>query len=171
MPKDLFRRAPLRLFTSASILALSLCAAAAFAQGTAQPTVNDRQVQTFFNGIALDQQLAEQYSSSAPRSDSDCRCLAVARDADRVAADRCDDTAAIGARRRAMIADSASRSSTPASPVQTVMLVLASLALLAFAFTVLTLAIRELRKDAQQRKRTHRRRVKRRDTSTPAHAS
>jgi hypothetical protein len=58
----------------------------------------------------------------------------------------------------------------PPSPLQTVMLVLASLALLAFAATVLTLAIRELRKDTKQRKRTYRRRVKRRDTPTPAHA-
>jgi hypothetical protein len=59
----------------------------------------------------------------------------------------------------------------PPSPLQTVLLVLASLGLLAFAATVLTLAIRELRKDAKQRKRTYRRRVKRRPTSTPAHAS
>lgn len=161
MPKDLFRWAPLRLFSSASILALSLCAAAAFAQGTAQPTVNDSQVQTFFNGIALDQQLAEQYSSSAAL-DSDS--ATVARDADRVAAIAADTTA-IGTDKRTMIAE------VPPGPVQTVMLVLASLALLAFAFTMLTLAIRELRKDAQQRRRTHRRRVQHRDTSTPAHAS
>jgi hypothetical protein len=178
MPKDLFRRAPVRLLASASILTMGLCSALAFAQGSAQPAVNDRQVQAFFNGIALDQQLAEQYSPPAapapktmakplpapasPALDDDAAMQKLEADLDAaIAADGTED-AADG---RTTIAD------VPPSPAQTMMLVLASLALLAFAATVLTLAIRELKKDAKQRKRTYRRRVKRRDTSAPAHAS
>jgi len=192
MPKDSILRAPARLFAAASILAMGLCAAAAFAQGTASPAVKDRQVQAFFNGIALDQQLAEQYSSPAapaaqvaapqqataqrqpaavaavdvdveePLSADELKMQKLEADLDAAIA---KDDAEAGTDERATIAE------VPPSPAQTVMLVLASLALLAFAASVLTLAIRELRKDAKQRKRTYRRRVKRRDTSTPAHAS
>jgi hypothetical protein len=180
MPKDLFRWAPLRLLSSASILAMGLCAASAFAQGAAQPAVNDRQVQAFFNGIALDQQLAEQYASPAAPAP---KAAAAAKPQPAPSAVAPDDAAAmqnLEAGIDAAIgqddaeADSDERTTiadVPPSPVQTVMLVLASLALLAFAATVLTLAIRELKKDAKQRKRTYRRRVKRRDKATPAHAS
>lgn len=161
MPEDMFRRVPVRLLTSASILAMGLCAATVFAQDTAQPAVNDRQGQAVFNGISLDQQLAEQYSSPVALDD-DAAILQLEAELDAAIA---EDATAIGIDERTTIVE------MPPGPVQTVLLLLASLALLAFAATVLTLAIRELKKDARQRKRTYRRRVKRRDTSTPVHAN
>jgi hypothetical protein len=141
------------------------------------PGFGDGQVQAFFNGIAIDQQLAEQYfapatpapqlvatpqAAAAPAALSDAASLQLEADLDAAIA---EDGKAVVAETRTTIAE------LPPSPLQTVLLVLASLGLLAFAATVLTLAIRELRKDAKQRKRTYRRRVKRRPTSTPAHAS
>jgi hypothetical protein len=178
MPEDLFRRAPLRLFSSASILAVGLCAAPAFAQGTGQPAVNDRQVQPFFNGIALDQQLAEQYASPAAASPQ-----TIAKPQSAPSPVALDDGTALQkleAELDAAIAKNSIEASNderatiaevPPGPVQTVMLGLAGLALLAFAATVLTLAIRELKKDARQRKRTYRRRVKRRNKATQVHAN
>jgi hypothetical protein len=179
MPEDLFRRAPLRLVAPATMVAVWLCSAPAFAQGTAPTPVNDREVQAFFNGIARDQQLAEQYPSSAPQAAVTRQAAADTPRPARVQSAPTptsldepldvvlDDAAIVGDedKSRMTIAE------VPPGPVQTVLLVLASLALLAFASSVLTLAVRELKKDAQERRRTYRRRVKRRDTSTPAHAS
>jgi hypothetical protein len=159
MPKDSILWAPARLIASASILAVGLCAASALAQGTARPSVNDRQVEAFFNGIALDQQLAEQYSSRAAPAP-----LVVAPQ-QATAQPQSTAVAEASNEERTTIAED------PPSLAQTVMLVLASLALLAFAATVLTLALRELGKEKKQLKRTYRRRVKRRDTSTAAHSS
>ncbi len=177
MPEDTFRRAPLRLFASATIVAACLCTAPAFAQDPAQPVVNDRQVQAFFNGIALDQQLAEQYSSTTPDAPVSRQAAAVPPQAasvetaslpkslDEPLDPALDDAAIVGDEERTTVIDAAP------SPVQTLLLVLASLALLAFAASVLTLVVRELKKDAYQRKHANRRRVKRHDTSTPAHAN
>lgn len=177
MPEDTFRRAPLRLLASATIAAACVCAAPAFAQDTAQPVVNDRQVQAFFNGIALDQQLAEQYSSTTPEAPATRQAAAVPPQAasvdtaslpeslDEPLDPALDDAAIVGDEARTTIIDAAP------SPVQTVLLVLASLALIAFAGSVLTLVVRELKKDAYQRKHAYRRRVKHHGTSTPAHAN
>ncbi len=177
MPEDTFRRAPLRLLASATVVAVGLCTTPAFAQEPAQPVVNDRQVQAFFNGIALDQQLAEQYSSPAPQAAVTGQAAAVPpRAASMEAASlpksldepldpALDDAAIVGDDDRTTNIDA------PPSPLQTVLLVLASLALLAFAGSVLTLVVRELKKDAYQRKHAYRRRVKHHDTSTAAHAS
>ncbi len=171
MPEELLRRAPLRLSGAVAILVACLCAAPAFAQGAAQPVVNDGQVQAFFNGIALDQQLAEQYAPPAPQAAP--KPQAVAEPLDEALDDAAMDK--LEAELDAAIADDAEERTTiaevPPSPVQIVLLVLASLALLAFAGSVLTLAVRELKKDTQQRKRTYRRRVKHRDKSTPVHAN
>lgn len=188
MPKDLFRQAPLRLITSATTVAVCLCAATALAQGTAQPPADERQVQAFFNGIALDQQLAEQYSSPTPQDPVTRQPAAVPPRAagaqaaplpksldepldaalddavmDQLAAER--DPAIVGDVEGTTMLDA------PPSPVRAALLVLACLALIAFAGGVLTFAVRELRKDAQQRKHANRRRVKHHDSSTPAHAS
>jgi hypothetical protein len=178
MPGDTFRRAPLRLLASATIVAVGLCTTPAFAQEPAQPVVNERQVQAFFNGIALDQQLAEQYSSPTPQTPANGQAAAAAppraasveaaslpQSLDEPLDPALDDAAIVGDDDRTTNIDA------PPSVVQTVLLVLASLALLAFAASVLTLVVRELKKDAYQRKHANRRRVKRHDTSTPAHAS
>ncbi len=177
MSEDSFRRARLRLSVAVAIPFACLCAAPALAQGTAQPVASERQAQAFFNGIALDQRLAEQYSSPAPQATAAPTPQALDEPLDEPLDGSLDDAALyqLEADLDAAIADDAEQRATivevPPSPVQTVLLVLASLALLAFAGSVLTLAVRELRKDAQQRKRTYRRRVKRRDTSNPVHAS
>jgi hypothetical protein len=82
---------------------------------------------------------------------------------DQLAAER--DPAIVGDDERTTILDA------PPSPLRAALLVLACLALIGFAGGVLTFAVRELRKDAQQRKHANRRRVKHHDSSTPAHAS
>lgn len=176
MPEDTFRRAPLRLLASATIVAACLCTSPAFAQDPAQPAVNDRQVQAFFNGIALDQQLAEQYSSATPGAPvtqaaavppqaASVEAASLPKSLDEPLDPALDDAAIVGDEARTTIIDAAP------SPVQTVLLVLASLALIAFAGSVLTLVVRELKKDAYQRKHAYRRRVKHHGASTPAHAN
>ena len=51
-------------------------------------------------------------------------------------------------------------------PLATLGLVLACLLLLALSVSVLTLAVRELRKDNQRRRTTYRRRIRRREATT-----
>ncbi len=188
MPKDLFRQAPLRLVASATVVAAYLCAAPALAQGNAQPPADDRQVQAFFNGIALDQQLAEQYSAPAPQAPViqtpaavppravSAQAASLPKSLDEPLDAALDDVVMdqLDAERDSAIVGDEDRTTTldvPPSPVRTALLVLACLALIAFAGGVLTFAVRELRKDAQHRKQANRRRVKHHDSSTPAHAS
>lgn len=60
---------------------------------------------------------------------------------------------------------------TAPNPWSTAGLIIGALALFALVSVVLTLAVRELRQDAKQRRRTYRRRVRRRETAAPATAS
>ena len=199
MPEERVRRAHLRLVTTILMLAVGLCAAPAFAQDTAQPAVNDRQVQAFFNGIALDQQLAEQYANPPPRAAAPPKALATPALAPRSKAavvskplaeplpepldepldDTLDDDDAMDrleAELDAAVAGSedsvrAKLAKVRPSPAQIALLVLAGLALLAFAGFMLSMAVRELKKDTEQRKHTYHRRIKRRGTSNPVHVS
>jgi hypothetical protein len=195
MPEDRVQRAHLRLIACLSMLAVGLCAAPVFAQGTAQPPVNDRQVQAFFNGIALDQQLAEQYANPPPRAAAPPKSIAaptlaprpkaavvtepLAESLDEPLDETLDDDDAMDrleAELDAALAGSedsvrAKLALVRLSPAQIALRVLAGLALLAFAGFMLSMAVRELKKDTQQRKHTYRRRVKRRGTSSPVHVS
>ena len=165
MPEDSFRRALLRSISAAALLAAMLPAGHVHAQGTTA-TVDDKQVQAFFNGIEQDQRLAGQ----AP--------LLVAQ---AVPAKPADEAVlpSLEARRTAGLegyADSRARiADDPPGPLATVLLALASLALFAVAATVVTLVVREARKDARQRSMAHRRRLMPREHSptprTPATAS
>jgi hypothetical protein len=122
--------------------------------------------------MALDQQLAEQYSSPAPQAAPTPKSLD--EPLDRALDDPAMDTLEADPDAAVAVGNDQERKTiaeAPPSLVRTVLLVLASLALLAFAGSVLTLSFRELKKDAQQRKHIYRRSVKHRDTSTPAHAS
>jgi hypothetical protein len=60
---------------------------------------------------------------------------------------------------------------TAPNPWRTAGLIVGALASLVLVSVVLTLAVRELRQDAMQRRRNYRRRVRRRDAVTPAAAS
>jgi hypothetical protein len=168
MPEDSIRRALLRSISAVALLAAILPAAPVRAQGTTA-TVDDKQVQAFFNGIEQDQRLAGQ----AP--------LLVAQAVQAVPSTPADEAAlpALEARRTAGLegyAESRARIvDDPPGPLATLLLGLASLALFAVAATVVTLVLREARKDARQRSLAHRRRLMPREhsptPSTPATAS
>jgi hypothetical protein len=155
MPEDSIRRALLRAISAAVIFSAVLSAPQIHAQGT-KAAVDDKQVEAFFSGIERDQQLAGQYASpaaepaqaAAPRTLDKAALLTL--EAQRAAALKADQEG------RAVIAEE------PPSPLKTTLLLLASLALLAIAATVLTLGIRELRKDARRRAHTYLRRIKHR---------
>jgi hypothetical protein len=134
----------------------------------AQSRANGRQVDAFFNGIELDRQLAEQYSAPTPAPVPAMAPAAAAPKLDEAAMAKleleidqalAEDEDAADAEDRTVIAE------TPPTLLQTALLVLSGLGLLAFAGVVLTWALRELRKDEKQRRRSYRRRVKRRTTA------
>ncbi len=128
--------------------------------------------QSNLDGIELDRQLADQYAVPTPAGPqvpvhAPVNGLAaeptVAQVLDEAAMARLE--AEIDA---ALAEDENVRpliTEAPVSLLQTLLLVLAGLCLLAFAGVVLTLALRELRKDKQLRRRTYRRRVKRRSVT------
>jgi len=118
----------------------------------------------FFDGLQVDRQLAEQYAEApAPQA-----IVPAPDDAALAQLEQEIDAAFVEARQeRPVVADELP------GPLATASLVLAGLLLLAFAGMVLTLAVRELRKDNQRRRTTHRRRVRRRvpagaATTTPS---
>ena len=118
----------------------------------------------FFDGLQVDRQLAEQYAEApAPQA-----IVPALDDAALAQLEQEIDAAFVEARQeRPVVADELP------GPLATAALVLAGLLLLAFAGMVLTLAVRELRKDNQRRRTTHRRRVRRRvpagaATTTPS---
>ena len=148
-----FRCAPLRAVAVVVVTAITFVSPQALAQEKRDDAG------AFFDGLQVDRQLAEQYAESpAPQ--------AIAPALDDAALAQLEqeiDAAFVEARQeRPVVADELP------GPLATASLVLAGLLLLAFAGTVLTLAVRELRKDNQRRRTTYRRRVRRR---VPAEAT
>ena len=156
MPEDSLRRALLRSVSVAVLMSAVLSAPQGHAQGT-KAAVDDKQVEAFFNGIERDRQLAGQGVATASAQPAPAgtpqtldKAALLKLEAQRAAALEADQEG------RAAIADE------PPGPLQTTLLLLASLSLLAVAATVLTLGVRELRKDVQRRKHTYLRRIKHR---------
>jgi hypothetical protein len=162
MPEDATVRRALSRLSIAAVLTLPLLCLPL--TGHAQSTADSAHVESFFDGIELDRQLAAQYSVPAPAD-----APTVTQVLDEVAMAQLEQE--IDA---ALAEDRAARTlpaETPPTAFETVALVLAGLGLLVFAGAVLTLAVRELRKDAKQRRRTYRRRVKRRGRTETATAT
>jgi hypothetical protein len=142
-----FRGAPLRA------VAVVVITAIAFLSTPARAEEPRDDAGAFFDGLQVDRQLAEQYAAPPARAPT----VPALDDAALVQLEQEIDAAFTEARQgRPVLADERP------GPLATVSLVLAGLLLLAFAGGVLTLAVRELRKDKQRRRTTYRRRVRRR---------
>jgi len=153
-----FRCAPLRAAAVVVITAIAF----ASPHARAQEQLDD--AGAFFDGLQVDRQLAEQYAEApAPQA-----IVPALDDAALAQLEQEIDAAFVEARQERPVA-----ANELPGPLATAALVLAGLLLLAFAGMVLTLAVRELRKDNQRRRTTHRRRVRRRvpagaATTTPS---
>jgi hypothetical protein len=162
MDREGFDRAPmrpLRVAALAAFLAL-LASPAAHAQSASPPVMlDDAQVQSFFDSVQRDQALAGAAGGYAPApSPIVPPAVAPARPAADPASPEARTAAEIGL---GLDLDAPMVAEEPPGPVETALLMLAALGVLLAASVVVALAIRHLRREARQSKRTYRRRMHR----------
>lgn len=115
------------------------------------------QAEAFFDGLAIDRQLSEQYAVPAPATNAP---VAPAPDPAAMLQLEQEIDAALA---EADAAQARTRSTeAPPAPWHPAWILLAGIVVFASIVFALTLALRELRKEAKQRRKTYRRRVRRR---------
>lgn len=126
---------------------------------TAAPMLDDAQVQSFFDSVQRDQALAGQAGVYAPAPAPIVPpAIAPARAAEEGSVPQAQSAAQVGME---LDLGSAVVPEEPPGPVETALLLLAALGVVAAASGVVALAIRHLRREARQSKRTYRRRMHR----------
>lgn len=156
------RARSISLVAVATALLAGQAASVAAAQERDVPPDDAVDVQAFFDGARLDQELADQGSPLLKRPDD----TAAVRTQEPASA-ALDPTVDVAQAPTGRVDPGAERSWIHDNPA---VLVLGGFAVFGLAALVLTLAVRELRRESRQRKLTFRRRSRRRELDTPTPA-